>query len=287
MEAPLVGADGKSLSGVPFTKMSGSGNDFVFFDGRDASLRSLEREDVITRLCARGPGVGADGVVWVLPGENGTVYRMRYRNSDGSIADMCGNASLCSITFAARLGLVRQGVPFEFDSDAGRLRGLIRPDGKPQVTLTAIKGLTGKAAPATEKRELRIGFADSGVPHLVVEVGDAESVDLPARGRALRFSPELAPAGANVNFVSKAKDGRGWRMRTYERGVEGETLACGTGAAATGAVLRSWGSAGDEVVIETTSGRDLLVSIHEDGGVTTPSLSGEGRIVFDGVVTDL
>jgi diaminopimelate epimerase len=277
----VVVADGSDLTGIPFFKMTGSGNDFVFLDGRVDRLRALETAEAITRLCARGTGIGADGVVWLLPSDPPAAYRMRYRNSDGSIADMCGNASLCSVALAVRLGIAPADRPFQFQTDAGLLTGEVRPDGTPQVTLTPIKGLVLDGPPAPGDGE-RIGFVDTGVPHLVVLVTDADAVDLAVRGGSLRHDQALGAAGANVDFVSPNPNGA-WRMRTFERGVEGETLACGTGAAATAALLRAWGKAEGEVVIETTSGQNVLVSIHETGHVSTPSLAGEGRLVYEGV----
>lgn len=282
-----MGADRADLSRIPFFKMSGSGNDFVFLDGRVERLRALETPDAIRRLCARGTGIGADGVVWLLPASGGAAFRMRYRNSDGSIADMCGNASLCSVSLSIELGLAPADRPFNFESDAGVLRGRLRPDGLPEVTLTPIQGLEAKARVAPKGDEVRIGYANSGVPHLVVLVPDANQADLMTRGRILRTDPAYAPAGANVDFLSRRGSSGPWRMRTYERGVEGETLACGTGAVASAAVIQAWSSGGDEVAIETTSGRTLLVSLHESGGVSTPSLAGEGRIVFRGETTEL
>ena len=285
LEAAMDGTDRPDLSEVPFFKMTGSGNDFVFLDGRVERLRNLETPEAVRRLCARGTGIGADGVVWLLPTPGETAFRMRYRNSDGSVADMCGNASLCSVSLATRLGIAPADLPFTFDTDAGVLRGRIRPDGLPEVTLTPVRGLAAAASVSPGTGERRIGFADSGVPHLVVLVDDADQVDLPRRGRELRFDPALGPAGANVNFLSRAS--RGWRMRTYERGVEGETLACGTGAAASGALLTAWKMSDGETTLETTSGLDLVVSTHDEKGITNPSLAGEGRLVYEGVTESI
>jgi diaminopimelate epimerase len=283
----MVGADRADLSRIPFFKMTGSGNDFVFLDGRIERLRALETPDAIRRLCARGTGIGADGVVWLLPPTGDAAFRMRYRNSDGSIADMCGNASLCSVSLSIRLGMAPADRPFAFESDAGLLKGRCRPDGLPEVTLTPIRGLAPEARVSPQGDELRIGYADSGVPHLVVLVPDATKSDLMKRGRALRTDAAYAPDGANVDFVSRRGDSGPWRMRTYERGVEGETLACGTGAAASAALIQRWIPGQGDVSIETTSGRMLLVSLHEADGVSTPSLAGEGRIVFAGETSDV
>ena len=278
-------ADGSDLKGVPFFKMTGSGNDFVFLDGRIEAHRALENPEAITRMCGRGTGVGADGVVWLLPGEGQAAFRMRYRNSDGSIADMCGNASLCSVALSVRLGMAPADRPFQFMSDAGMLTGRVRPDGSPEVNLTPISGLKTQGPPTARNGET-IGFADTGVPHVVVLVADADAVDLTGRGGELRHDPSLGSAGANVDFVSPMPGGV-WRMRTFERGVEGETLACGTGAVASAALLRAWGKTGDETTIETTSGKDVLVSIHDSDSVSTPSLAGEGRLVYEGILRNL
>ena len=282
-----MGADRADLNRIPFFKMSGSGNDFVFLDGRVDRLRALETPDAIRRLCARGTGIGADGVVWLLPATGDAAFRMRYRNSDGSIADMCGNASLCSVSLSIELGLAPAGRPFAFESDAGVLRGRRRPDGLPEVTLTPIQGLEPEARVTPKGDEVRIGYANSGVPHLVVLVPDANRADLMTRGRNLRNDPAYAPAGANVDFLSRQGQSGPWRMRTYERGVEGETLACGTGACAMAPLIHAWHPGGEEIALETTSGLTLLVSLHESGGISTPSLAGEGRIVFSGETTEL
>lgn len=282
----MVVHDRANLRGVPFHKLTGSGNDFVFFDGRSPAVARLETPDVIARLCRRGTGVGADGVVWLLPAEPPAAFRMRYRNSDGSIADMCGNASLCAVRLAITLGLAPAGEPFSFATDAGRLIGRMRADGRPEVQFYPLRNLAESAPPPPAEGERRIGFVDSGVPHLVVEVGDVAHVDLPVRGAALRASRELGPAGANVNFVAATGPDR-FRMRTFERGVEGETLACGTGAVASAAVLLAWRATSAETTIETTSGLELLVSLHESDGNVTPSLAGEGRIVFSGDLVDV
>ena len=129
--------------------------------------------------------------------------------------------------------------------------------------------------------ERRIGFALAGVPHLVLLVDDVETVDVVGRGRPLRQLPTLAD-GANVNFVSRGSRANEWRMRTYERGVEGETLACGTGAVASAILLSEWGEATSPVSLTTRSGRTLTVRIRVDGDRRYPSLSGEARIVFAG-----
>lgn len=277
----MVDADRPHLTGLPFLKMVGSGNDFVFLDGRDPALRRLESPEVVRRLCARRTGVGADGVVWLLPDADASVsFRMRYYNADGSLADMCGNAALCSVTLATSLGLAPGDRPFRFVTDAGILSGQRRADGQPEVAMPVVRDLARSAGTQVAADESRHGRAVAGVPHLVVLVEDAATVDVAGRGRVLRSDPALGAAGANVNFVSRGPGGS-WRMRTFERGVEGETLACGTGSVATAAVLRAWDLAPDEVRILTSSGLAHQVRLPSSADAA-PRLSGEGRIVFEG-----
>ncbi len=275
----MVPEDGRA-----FYKLCGSGNDFVFFDARELPADDLASAAVIQRLCARGTGVGADGVVFLERPTAGGDIRMAYYNSDGSRATLCGNATLCTARLSVTLGAV-DPAGFVIETDAGAIRASVGPDG-PAIEMPGIRTLSADAPGiGVAPGESRIGFAVAGVPHLVVRVTDVEAVDLAGRGRALRFDPSLE-AGANVNFVAPAPDGRGWRMRTYERGVEGETLACGTGAVACAAVLNAWDATGRSAVLVTSSGRPLEVRLPRDPDAG-PTLAGEGRIVFAGRLGEL
>jgi diaminopimelate epimerase len=260
-----------------FFKMCGSGNDFVFFDARTPRPEDelLETEQAIQALCARGTGVGADGVVFLGTSSLATI-RMRYYNSDGSRATLCGNATLCATRLAVELGAA-SATGLTIETDAGVMSARIR-GGQPEIDFAPVREVRSSALHPKGSGERRIGFALAGVPHLVVEVDDVDSVELDSRGRQLRFDPSLAE-GANVNFVSPAEDGA-WLMRTYERGVEGETLACGTGAVASATLLGSWGASAGPTRIITRSGRPLVV--RPGAGESGPSLGGEGRIVFTG-----
>jgi len=231
--------------------MTGSGNDFVMVDGRHTSPGEWSEAD-IRAVCARGTGVGADGLVFVGPGSAPNAVRMIYFNSDGSRAAMCSNAALCSTCLAARLGLAPKPVP-----------RLAASDGEQRVALGIV-----------------------GVPHLVVLVDDVSCVDLEPRGRALRSDPALGPDGANVNFVSPRSSPSEWSMRTYERGVEAETLACGTGAVAAACAVMEWGVGQLPVTIWTRSGRCLEIEAKRlaDGSYDEVWLSGEARLVLRGVI---
>ncbi|MBL8959997.1 MAG: diaminopimelate epimerase [Gemmatimonadetes bacterium] len=259
--------------------MTGSGNDFVFFDNRDHRHDDLATPGHIAALCDRRRGIGADGIV-LLDADPEFDFGMRYYNRDGSLAEMCGNAALCSARLATTLGMVAPG-PFRFRTPSGPVTARLT-EGTPEIDMTPVTDLQADAALAREPGEQRIGFARVGVPHLVVLVDDLEAVDVERRGRALRHDPSL-PQGANVNFVARRADG--WAMRTYERGVEAETLACGTGTVATVALLNAWTLAHSGLALHTRCGVDLFADMARGG--RAPVLRGEGRIVATGTIVDL
>ena len=276
-------------TGQHFYKVTGSGNDFVVFDssagasGDAGAAARLENAETIRSLAARGTGIGADGVVFLEKAGDGDVT-MRYYNSDGSEAALCGNASLCSTRLAVELGMAQAG-GFLLHTAAGSLRARIR-DNLPEVDLEPVTEVRSDAKELGLKPgERRLGYAKVGVPHVVVEVPELEAADVTGRGIELRHHLALAE-GANVNFVSKRSDGD-FGYRTFERGVEAETLACGTGAVATAIILTEWGESGRETVLWTRSSLPLVVTLKRDGHAWLASLRGEGRIVFEGRVRDL
>ena len=270
-------------AGRTFFKMSGSGNDFVFVDTRVEPADGLDSPETVRALCARGTGVGADGVVFLEPSQV-AAYRIRYLNSDGSLAALCGNATLCSARLAVELGAAG-GADFAVETDAGILPARF-VDGLPEIDLEPVtEAVVDDPRVARARGESRIGFVVAGVPHVVIRVADLEAVDVVGRGRPIRRDPSFSD-GANVNFVSRG-DGERWRMRTYERGVEGETLACGTGAVAAAVLLNAWGDAGTTVSVETRSGQMLRVRLVRAGDVWRPSLAGGARIVYRGTLAEL
>jgi len=270
------------LTGIPFAKMTGSGNDFVVFDSRHVDGPLITRPEVIRAICNRHNGIGADGIVLLEAKPAGADARIHYFNSDGSAADLCGNATLCSTAMAVELRL-GDAKALTLWTDAGLIHSRIL-EGTPEIDLEAVTDIRPDTGIALGRGEERIGFALAGVPHLVVVCADVEAIDLPLRGAELRHHPTLGSAGANVNFVARRSDGT-WRYRTFERGVEGETLACGTGSIATGILLQSWGLAATPVTLWTSSGRPVVVTLRREPGVALafrPSLRGEGRVVFRG-----
>ena len=270
-------------SGRTFYKMSGSGNDFVFFDARRESANGLDRPEAIQALCARGTGVGADGVVFLEPSQAAAV-RIRYLNADGSPAALCGNATLCSARLAVELGGADREA-FDIETDAGVLPARF-VDGRPEIDLEAVSEVVvDDPRVRVGAGEARAGFALVGVPHVVIRVPDVDQVDVVGRGGPIRRDRSFRQ-GANVNFVSPASSGV-WRMRTYERGVEAETLACGTGAVATAILLSAWDESGETASIETRSGQMLRVRLSRSAGAWRPSLAGDARIVFKGTLGEV
>jgi len=266
--------------------MTGSGNDFVMVDGRISAPEQWSAAD-IRATCARGTGVGADGVVFLMPGSGPDCVRMIYFNSDGSRAALCGNAALCSTRLAGPLGLAT-GARVRLETDAGTYDSRLAavPD-RAELQLTPVGAPKELQQINLAAGERRLALALVGVPHLVLSVDDVDQVDLVARGRELRAHPAVGPDGANVNFLSPAAGTGEWHMRTYERGVEAETLACGTGSVAAACALDLWGLSRLPTVIHTRSARRLEVRATRRAGGDYGDvwLIGEARIVFRGVLS--
>jgi diaminopimelate epimerase len=271
---------------VRFHKMTGSGNDFVFLDGRETTLDAWPAER-IERICNRRDGVGADGVVILEPAVEAAV-RMVYFNADGSRAGMCGNAALCSARLIQHLGLVPgNGVTLLTDTGPVETRW-VGPGWMAELRLPDFQAPV-EVRLSLAPGERRMASVVVGVPHLVVLVDDTGEVNVAGRGRSLRQDPLFEPLGTNVNFVSRAEGDADcpWRMRTYERGVEGETLACGTGTVAVAFSLAQWGESQLPVRIKSTGGRTYSVSGDlKDGWAVGPWLCGEGRLVFGGTLDE-
>lgn len=271
------------MKGTRFYKMSGSGNDFVVLDGRSVTAHDWSAAE-IRLLCDRRNGVGADGLVLLGPVPPDGL-RMTYWNADGSRGAMCGNAALCCGRLAVELKMVPAG-QFCLLTDAGgvMVRSPARDDSV-EISLPDFdlpQSFSGVPLAAGERWMM---FGTAGVPHLIIGVDDIELVDPPTRGRALRHHPSLGPEGANVNFIARSgsQDGS-WLIRTYERGVEAETLACGTGTVAAAVSLATRGEARFPLLFRSRGGPELRVSASlTPSRATAVWLGGEGRLVYEGV----
>lgn len=283
--APADGLVRPHLAGTAIYKMTGSGNDFVMLDARHTTPADWSTDD-IDAVCARGTGIGADGLVFIGPGSAPGAVRMIYFNSDGSRAAMCGNAALCSTRLAARLGLA-PAEDITLETDAGTYQSRCgSADDRAELHLGPVQAPAPVAGLTPGPGERSISLGTVGVPHLVVLVDDVDRVDVVARGRQLRSDAALGPAGANVNFISAGANSSEWRMRTYERGVEDETLACGTGAVAAACALAEWGLAQPPISVWTRSRRRLEARVRKAaaGVYEDVWLCGEARLVARGVI---
>lgn len=263
--------------------MTGSGNDFVVLDGRSTSPDRWPAER-IRAICDRRSGVGADGLVILTPGTPEAV-RMSYWNSDGSHGAMCGNAALCCGRMAVELELVPSG-EFCLLTDAGVVRVRSQAQGDQAEINLPDCGIPGDVPGlAAGPGEDWLAMGTVGVPHLVIRVPDVEKVDVLGRGRELRWDGRVGPAGSNVNFISPAQEAdERWLIRTFERGVESETLACGTGTVAAALALGARREASMPVTFRSRGGPELVVRARLDGsGASDIWLGGQGRLLFRGV----
>jgi len=265
---------------LAFTKMSGAGNDFVVLDNRGAAVTG-DLNAFSARVADRKRGVGADGVL-LLEKSGRTDFRMRYFNSDGSEADMCGNGGRCIARFAALVGAAPASMTFE--NLAGDFAAQVLDDGQVALQMTRPHSLKLGLDLPLDGQVHHGHFLDTGVPHLVVPVPDAAGVDVARLGRALRVHPAFAPKGTNVNFVQVTGPGS-ILVRTYERGVEAETLACGTGSVASAVVMARLGRVSSPVAVTTSGGDILSISFTlkgDDAGDVV--LKGQAEVTFEGVL---
>jgi len=264
-----------------FTKMNGAGNDFVVVDNRALGL-ALSRE-AIARLCDRHRGVGADGLLAVEPSGSGADFRMRYYNADGGEAEMCGNGARCFARFAARL-LPHPPGSLSFDTPAGLIRATF-PDGLVAISMSEPHDHRAPENLDVAGTVRTVHFLNTGVPHAVVFVEDVEAVDIARAGAALRWHPAFAPKGTNANFAQVVSPGH-LVLRTYERGVEAETLACGTGVCAAALLHHLATGAPSPVAVRVRGGETLRASFESNGsgGFKNVTLTGPADFVFDGAI---
>lgn len=252
-----------------FFKYQGTGNDFVILDNRVPSLNPAD-ESLIAHLCDRRFGIGADGLM-LLEMERGVDFRMRYFNADGREGSMCGNGGRCLVAFAHHLGLV-----------SGHCR-FMAVDGLHEAHVAAPDWIELKM---TEVKEVKSAegyyFLDTGSPHYVSFVDDIKGVDVAEEGKVIRWSEEFQPGGTNVNFVEQTKEGI--KVATFERGVEAETLSCGTGVTAAALCLSlEQGKEGENEVPIDTRGGKLEVKFTRHGTEFTDIwLCGPAKLVFEG-----
>ena len=260
---------------IPFAKMNGSGNDFIVIDNRNEKAPS-DLTAFVRSVCRRKLSVGADGLI-LIETDAEHDFKWQFFNADGSRAEMCGNGARCAARFAHANAIA--GPQMKFGTDAGTIEAeVIGEDVK--IRMTEPFGLTIDETLALAGGEQVVSHVNTGVPHVVVETEDLEAVPVREWGREIRFHPRFAPAGANANFMTVRGSGS-IAVRTYERGVEDETLACGTGCVASGlvaAVRHGWES---PVEVTTRSGGILTIHYRREGQrFGAVHLEGDARIVY-------
>ncbi len=268
---------------IKFWKITGAGNDFIGIHDPDSSIAGRDFSPVVRRLCHRRFGIGADGVIVVQKPEKGsrTDFRMRYFNADGSEAETCGNGARCCARLAHHLGVAPADMTF--DTNAGVYHALLNP----QSVIIEIPPVEFPQHDIEITSDIFSGVLDFikvGVPHVVVLVDDLESADVKGIGRSLRYYPRFDPPGTNVNFVSVI-DNHTLAIRTYERGVENETLACGTGCLASAICLSLRERVSSPVRVITRSGISLeLVFTTGKGVIEHITMTGPADIICEGEV---
>ncbi len=257
---------------LTFFKYEGTGNDFIMVDNRSATF---PKHDVkwVARLCDRRFGIGADGLILLEPDDQ-TDFRMVYYNSDGNPSSMCGNGGRCIVAFAKKLGIVEDRAVF------------IATDGLHHATI-AQDGTVSLQMKDVDTVETHGGFTflDTGSPHHVQLEENLGDLDVRSSGAKIRYSTRYGQAGTNVNFVRPEPDGT-FSIRTYERGVEDETLSCGTGATAAAIAMHATGKTDHNAIIVHVQGGRLGVSFEAASGrYANVWLTGPAQFVFKGMIS--
>jgi diaminopimelate epimerase len=266
---------------ISFSKMNGAGNDFVVLDNRDESLQLSGEE--IARLCHRQFGIGADGLLMVEPARNGADFRMRYYNSDGGEAEMCGNGARCFARFVDHLEGNTHG-PISFETMAGVISATFSDNGIVCINLSDPTDMALGETLTVNDDALTVHSINTGVPHAVVAVDDLSTIDINNLGSAIRRHDRFAPSGTNVNFM-EVRGSSDIAVRTFERGVEGETLACGTGMVANAIVHHELTGEPSPISVTVHSGDTLQVSFEKSGdSYTRVTLTGPAEFVFEGEI---
>ncbi len=267
---------------LEFTKMSGNGNDFIVIDNRFYNFSAEELSDLARRFCPRRTGIGADGILaFMLPDAPEHQYRMKYFNADGSLGTMCGNGARCLARFARSAGVDAAQMRFESDAGVYTAEAPADDDAPVRIYVKPPQDLTRDKL-AHPQLDEPAHYIWTGTEHLVTFTDALAEAPVVRLGEALRHAPELAPAGANINFVSVMQRGTAntpaeLHVRTYEKGVEDETLACGTGAMASAVIAKKTQLIDASTVAVHMAGGILGVGF-EDTGETVENLYLEGPV---------
>jgi len=266
------------MNGIKFYKMSGSGNDFILIDNRKGQMGSNHRSEFAKKVCRRRMSVGGDGLIIVEDSDTAD-FRWQFFNADGSEADMCGNGARCAARFAHLIGVA--GSRMTFETGVGLIQAEVDRE-MVRIKMTNPRDIDLAEKVRIDGRMESIHRINTGVPHTVLVVDDLETVPVESIGPLIRYHRRYAPEGTNVNFIQRRHDGT-IAIRTYERGVEAETLACGTGSVA-GAIVASRLFGMDAPIrMIVRSGLPLEVSFTNSGNeYKNVYLKGDARVIYQG-----
>lgn len=280
----------RTLRTIPFTKMTGSGNDFIIIDNRDLKVAQEKGRELARLACRRKLSAGADGLI-LIENDPETDFAWRFFNADGSEAEMCGNGARCAARFAILKGITAKE-RFSFRTLAGVVEARVSGQSA-TVAMTRPHGLEKDISIEVGGYRMSLDFVNTGVPHAVYFAGspkELEEIDVCERGRAIRHHERFQPAGTNADFAF-VSDPHHMQLRTYERGVEDETLACGTGCIAGALTAAARGLAESPVNVVTRSGETLTIHFEKvlEGSRTRFSavfLEGGAKVVYDAELWD-
>lgn len=272
----------KELFPLAFEKMSGAGNDFVIIDHRQKKIFLAEQPEFARRICRRKFSVGADGLILLEEAEN-VDFQWQFYNADGSVAEMCGNGARCAARFAYQAGMV--GKKMRFQTLSGIIEAeVLEDEATVSLRMTPPRDCQLDRTLALDGREMVVAFINTGVPHAVIFV-DEKDIPVKEWGREVRHHPMFGPAGTNANFIRLLENGE-LHVRTYERGVEDETMACGTGAVASAIIAALLGRVVSPVQVLTSGGERLRIVFDLCAGtVQNVFLQGPARRIYEGYLT--
>ena len=268
--------------GIVFTKMSGSGNDFIIIDNRKCVLESSAKCAFVSKVCVPKLSIGADGVIFIENSDKAD-FKWDFYNSDGSIAEMCGNGARCVAQYAYVKKISSEKMSFE------TVAGIIEAEIKGsyvRIKLTTPKDLQRNIDIDVNGTKFKVDKLNTGVPHAIVYSDDITNEDVRGIGQSIRAHPVFSPDGTNVDFVQKLGEDLLY-VRTYERGVEDETLACGTGVVASALLASEANLVSPPVRVQTQGGEVLVVDFKkasENGAFKEVFLEGLAKIIFEGTI---
>jgi diaminopimelate epimerase len=265
------------MNPVHFFKMSGCGNDFIIIDNRSPVIDEKDLQTFIVGVCRRKMSVGADGVI-LIENSDTVDFTWRFYNSDGSIAEMCGNGARCVARFAYLNGIT--GPQMAFETLAGVVTASVSETGLVKIRMTDPLNLLLDRQLILKSGKVEVSTVNTGVPHAVMVLENIDDAPVKEMGSEIRFHPDFAPAGTNANFVSLRPD-KTVAVRTYERGVEDETLACGTGCVASALITARKFALPSPVTLLTRSGGYLRIyfNLHQDT-YSDVYMEGDARLIY-------